>query len=120
MGHMCDDYPGKFSSISIMHPSCQLEGMFKGGDVLKLTEKVDCPVFFMPANGDDPKLYDAKDGAVMKVLLSNEKIGKKCKSEYFMKVKHGFTTRGDGSKPEVAEAVQKAIKNTIGFFNENW
>ena len=55
----------------IFHPSCQLEGMF-GGDVGALCKSVQCPFYFMPANGDSPELYGS-NGSLVTILA--EKFG---------------------------------------------
>merc|ERR1719461_3217 len=110
MGFECD-------AIGIGHPSCQLEGVY-GGDVVKLAGKVNCPVLFMPAKGDDPALYDNEKGTVVKALRANPK-GKTSKTVYFNDMAHGFMTRGDETDEKIKRDVMKGMTMLVNWFAEN-
>lgn len=119
----CELFPGKVSAIGIAHPSIHMEGAH-GGDNVKLAEKIDCPVLLMPADGDDPKLYDEKDGTFMKVLKAKT-FGAQCKSTLngkaheFSGMAHGWMTRGDDKDEKIAASVKKGFGMLADHFKAN-
>ena len=98
----------------IFHPSCQLEGMF-GGDVEKLCQQVQCPVYFMPAQGDSPDLY-GPTGALTVIL--HEKFGSATKTKLFSDMSHGWVPRGDVADAKVKRDVQLAMEEAAAYLAE--
>ncbi|PNW72164.1 hypothetical protein CHLRE_16g679750v5 [Chlamydomonas reinhardtii] len=85
-----------FSGVGGAHPA-----LF--GHDLDYTEKVQCPVVLLPAQGD-------ADTAPIKKILDRRPYGSKCVYQRFDDQTHGFVAaRGDWTKPEVAAAAGKAI-----------
>lgn len=98
----------------IFHPSCQLEGMF-GGKVEELCERVQCPMYFLPATGDAPELYGL-EGSLTTIL--KRKFGDKAKTKLFADMSHGWVPRGDITVPEVKRDVQLAMEEASAYFAE--
>ena len=57
--------------IAGCHPSLGVEEMF-GGNVMDLAKKIQCPVYFMPAENDPD--YLKKNGEMVKIL--EDRFGK--------------------------------------------
>mmetsp|Transcript_7499 Transcript_7499/g.18200 ORF Transcript_7499/g.18200 Transcript_7499/m.18200 type:complete len:264 (-) Transcript_7499:114-905(-) len=97
------------------HPSCQLEGMF-GGDVNELCGRVQCPFYFMPANGDSPDLYGPQ-GTLVTALQG--KFGKdKTRTKLFSDMSHGWVPRGDIKDDKVKRDVQLAMDEARAYLAE--
>jgi len=108
------DFHNKYLSIAIAHPSVSLEQMIFGRPVADLVDKVTKPVLFMPAKGD-PDEY-RENGAWFRTLKAKFPTSRTID---FSEMNHGFVPRGDVSKPEVKEAVEKAMNAALAFYKAN-
>ena len=97
----------------IFHPSCQLEGMH-GGDVHELCGRVQCPFYFMPADGDAPDLYGPEGSLV--AALGAKFPGGAVKTQLFADMKHGWVPRGDVADAAVRRDVAAAMTEAVAYF----
>jgi len=98
------------AGISI-HPSHTKISEALGVDEKSILEQVRCPQLFMPAGNDTEQV---KAGG-----LASQVLGGKLQIIEFPDMAHGFLTRGDMGKEEVARDVKDASQNIIKFFNTN-
>ena len=93
-----------------MHPSHSLICAMLGVDEEKLLKETLCPQMFLSA-GDDHE--NTKIGGLAKKVLTDglEVIE-------FPDMNHGWTNKGDLSRPEVERDVRKASNFTLAFFGK--
>ncbi len=93
-----------------LHPSHPTINPMLNVDEEQLLKEVKCPQMFMPA-GDDHE--NTKLGGLGKKILSDglEVIE-------FPEMKHGWTVKGDLSRPEVERDVKKAFNFVLAFFGK--
>lgn len=89
------------------HPSTKLENML-GGKEAEMMSKVNMPFLLMPAGNDPDNLKEGSD--IVKKL--KEKGGN---SVTFDRMIHGWASRGDLSKVEIKEDVDKALTMALDF-----
>ena len=93
-----------------LHPSHPTFNPMLNVDEEQLLKEVKCPQMFMPA-GDDHE--NTKLGGLGKKILSDglEVIE-------FPEMNHGWTVKGDLSRPEVERDVKKAFNFVLAFFGK--
>lgn len=101
---------GDLACCAIPHPSCHLEGMFKG-DPVALAGTVKCPCLMMPA-GNDPDLYLPGTGAVMGKLPAGSE------SKPFPDMLHGWSIRGDLADAKVARDAKLVYEETEKYLQK--
>lgn len=132
--HAAETYPGMFSSHVGFHPSVQVESIFatdvtgknpwndkaieiEVNPVTTLTNRVDHPVFLMPAGNDNKKLYGEKEGQVAQVFLRKTRLKGNCKFEYFEDMGHGWVSRGDRKDPKTDKDVKDALSRAVAYLS---
>jgi len=95
------------------HPSTRLERMGYDSDEREVVmyEKVNMPVLLMPAENDPESV---KPGGKLTTIIE----GQGGKSIAFENMKHGFSSRGDMSDPEVKKQAEACLQHALEFFNE--
>jgi len=95
------------------HPSVHLCGLF-GETPDGLSGQLKSPQLVYPAGGD-PAMYKP-GGEVYEVL--QKKFGDKFEYKEYPEMNHGWVTRGDVSKSEVARDVKLAMEGVMKFFEK--
>jgi len=94
------------------HPSHPpIFGMI-GADEESQLKAVTAPQLLMPAGNDAASV---KDGGLAEKTLGKDK----CEILEFPEMTHGWSVRGDCSKPEVERDVKKSFEKAIEFLNKN-
>jgi len=83
----------------------------------ELTKLVKCPQLIYSASNDLPSIKG--DGEIIKIL-KEKPFGDNCVFRDFPDVVHGFATRGDLEKPEVARDVKIVMEGVADFFKANF
>mmetsp|Transcript_59090 Transcript_59090/g.67283 ORF Transcript_59090/g.67283 Transcript_59090/m.67283 type:complete len:256 (+) Transcript_59090:44-811(+) len=106
---------GKLDCAANAHPSFNAENFF-GKSEVELAKRVQCPQLIFAAGNDLPNI---KEGGEIVNLLKEKTFGDKCVFREFPDVVHGFASRGELEKPEVASAVKEFIEGVTQFFKAN-
>ena len=99
-----------FKAAISMHPSHSLICVMLGVDEEKLLKETLCPQMFFSA-GDDHA--NTKIGGLAKKVLTDGLEVIECPD-----MNHGWTTKGDLSRPEVERDIKKASNFTVAFFGK--
>ena len=92
-----------------MHPSVKME-KFHGGSSVDVYNAASCPTMCLAA-GDDPE--EVKPFGALSQALSQRGL-----ASFFQEypdMKHGWVPRGASSDPGIAEAVTKAVHQSVQF-----
>jgi dienelactone hydrolase len=95
------------------HPSIRLEG-YTGGSPEELSTRIQCPMMFASA-GNDPD--NVKEGGDCSKTILEKFPTSDIKS--YPEMEHGWVSRGDQSKENVARDVKAAIEQCDSFFKIN-
>jgi len=99
------------------HPSLGLDGLF-GGNEATLAKAVRVPQLIFPAGNDPANVKEG--GEVIEILRNSPLIAGPEQNRVgvfvYPEMTHGFMTRGDVSKPEVARDVKDALQKIIPFY----
>lgn len=87
----------------VPHPSIHLEAGAHGNDDRELCAAVNCPVHLLPAGNDSADDYDA-GGRLFSALPEGSTTTR------YDAMSHGWVSRGDISKLDVARDVESALK----------
>lgn len=93
-----------------MHPSHSGISTMLGLDEAEILRQVKCPQMFFAA-GDDNE--NVKPGG-----LGEKILGSQLEIVEFPEMKHGWTTKGDLSRPEVERDTKKAFNLVISYFGK--
>ncbi len=102
----------QYADMAIGHPSVHLESYCFCRDMQDLFDRVQKPLFLMPAKGDPDEFREG--GACFESVRSRHPSSK---SLDFPEQNHGFIPRADLSVPENREAVEKAMNAIVEFFD---
>ncbi len=94
------------------HPSVFVETLVYGRNMQDVFDKVQTPLFLMPAKGD-PDEFRA-GGACYESVKARYPSSR---TMDFPEQNHGFIPRVDLNVPENREAVEKAMNAMVEFFN---
>lgn len=93
------------------HPSTKIESAVFDNDEKAMLEKIDMPFLLLPAGNDMANLKPGSD----EVARMEEYGGR---SILFETMVHGWVSRGDLSKHDVEQNVEKALIYALEFMNE--
>lgn len=93
-----------------LHPSHSPVINMLGENEEQILKEIKSPQMFMPADNDDPN--------VMTGGLGKKILGDGLEIIEFPEMAHGWTVRGDLSKPEVERDVKKAFNFVLAFFGK--
>lgn len=94
------------------HPSTKLEGMVFGGDEKAMLEAAKMPILLMPASNDAAALKPGGELCTVVEANGGESVS-------YDDMTHGWASRGDLSKPEVARDAKDCYKRSIAFFKKH-
>ena len=103
--------PGAKAHVGF-HPSHSVYALSFAGSLTQNLAKVKCPQLYLVAAGDQVKPGDASETTVRDVAKQPVTV------HLYAKQRHGWVNRGDVSKPEVLEDVEKALTEGCDFLKK--
>lgn len=100
-----------------VHPSFNTEGLYWGKESDVVANIGSKPVLLLPAGNDSEKIKAG--GEHVRALAGARGVGEDEVSVEFPDMKHGWVSRGDGAKPDVARCQEEAMCAIVKFFEEH-
>jgi dienelactone hydrolase len=96
-----------------VHPSFNVELLHRRSEV-GLAKKIKGRVLLLPAGNDSAELQIG--GGAVSILAAKYGVAEDQVCKPFLNMKHGWVTRGDGSKNDAIKQAQESVLDIIGTF----